>query len=494
MMKKITLLIMLLTASFGFSQALPFDFTGTLHGFIGDGNVGQVPALSNGSGNDVLQITAVVGDWDNAQVTFAAPIDLSDAANNTLRFTIQSTTAAPGEIHQHGVSFQGGGGALEANFQTTGTDVLNVELNFNAGLTSREKLVIFTDVGNLGGIAATPNVAGTDTKGLSGTYIIDNISIGADPLPTCTDGVMNGSETGVDCGGPDCAPCLPTCSDGEMNGSETGVDCGGPDCGACPSPPTTAATNPPARDAGDVASIFTNAVYADVNPSNGFESFGGAVYEDVTIVQTNDTKRITFGAPGSGGQYLYLSNGFDLTNFTHVHIDIYIESAVAVGQVLTIQLINQPGTGDSNLNTSIDINAVGTGAWYSADIELDSFNGLPSSRGAITLVQLVGAGSTYGPLYFDNFYFYKALTAGVDDNELTSFSVYPNPTEDSWNVKSKSENISTIKVYDILGKSVMSLSPNSNEAIIDGSSLKSGLYFARINTLNGSSSLKLIKN
>ena len=51
--------------------------------------------------------------------------------------------------------------------------------------------------------------------------------------PTCTDGIQNGNETGVDCGGPDCAPCI-TCTDGIQNGNETGVDCGGPDCPACP--------------------------------------------------------------------------------------------------------------------------------------------------------------------------------------------------------------------------------------------------------------------
>ena len=52
--------------------------------------------------------------------------------------------------------------------------------------------------------------------------------------PTCVDGIMNGDETGVDCGGSNCAPCLPTCEDGIMNGDETGIDCGGPDCTDCP--------------------------------------------------------------------------------------------------------------------------------------------------------------------------------------------------------------------------------------------------------------------
>lgn len=50
--------------------------------------------------------------------------------------------------------------------------------------------------------------------------------------PTCDDGIQNGEETDVDCGGPDCDAC-PTCDDGIMNGEETGVDCGGPDCDAC---------------------------------------------------------------------------------------------------------------------------------------------------------------------------------------------------------------------------------------------------------------------
>ncbi|MEO0732138.1 MAG: cohesin domain-containing protein, partial [Bacteroidota bacterium] len=53
-----------------------------------------------------------------------------------------------------------------------------------------------------------------------------------DPCPTCDDGVRNGNETGVDCGG-DCPACPATCDDGVQNGNETGVDCGG-DCDPCP--------------------------------------------------------------------------------------------------------------------------------------------------------------------------------------------------------------------------------------------------------------------
>ena len=54
--------------------------------------------------------------------------------------------------------------------------------------------------------------------------------------PTCSDGIMNGDETGIDCGG-SCGACFvpsqePTCFDGIQNGDETGIDCGG-SCEAC---------------------------------------------------------------------------------------------------------------------------------------------------------------------------------------------------------------------------------------------------------------------
>lgn len=53
--------------------------------------------------------------------------------------------------------------------------------------------------------------------------------------PTCSDGIQNGDETSVDCGGTYCATCGSTCNDGIQNGDETGIDCGG-SCGACPAP------------------------------------------------------------------------------------------------------------------------------------------------------------------------------------------------------------------------------------------------------------------
>ncbi|WP_237232348.1 T9SS type A sorting domain-containing protein [Flaviramulus multivorans] len=88
----------------------------------------------------------------------------------------------------------------------------------------------------------------------------------------------------------------------------------------------------------------------------------------------------------------------------------------------------------------------------------------------------------------------EGVTLGTEDLTKVSFKSYPNPTSDSWTVKSKDVNITSINVFDVLGKNVLTLSPNSDEATIDASYLKSGIYFARVSSISGTQSIKLIKN
>ena len=58
---------------------------------------------------------------------------------------------------------------------------------------------------------------------------------------TCSDGIQNGGETGIDCGGscPNACPEEATCDDGVQNGDEEGVDCGGSCANACGAMSTT---------------------------------------------------------------------------------------------------------------------------------------------------------------------------------------------------------------------------------------------------------------
>lgn len=65
-----------------------------------------------------------------------------------------------------------------------------------------------------------------------GDIAIDKIKVDGVDTQSCFDGIQNGLETGIDCGGPDCVPC-PSCEDGIQNRDETGIDCGGSYCTPC---------------------------------------------------------------------------------------------------------------------------------------------------------------------------------------------------------------------------------------------------------------------
>ncbi len=75
-------------------------------------------------------------------------------------------------------------------------------------------------------IILTSFILGTLTFGF--TSCDDDTNSGG---ASCFNGIQDGNETGVDCGG-SCQPCA-TCDDGIQNGQETGIDCGGPDCEEC---------------------------------------------------------------------------------------------------------------------------------------------------------------------------------------------------------------------------------------------------------------------
>lgn len=504
-MKKITLLFMLLTASLGFSQALPFDFEGTLHGFIQDGGT----VISNGAGNDVLQIVGATADWDNAQVTFASPIDLSDDANNTLKFSIQSTTAAPGEVHQHGVSFQGGGGAIEMNFQTVGQDVKNVELDFGAGLGSREKLVIFTDVGNFGAQAGTGGQSGTPTPTLSGTYIIDNISIGASTAGT--DATL--SDLQVD------AVTISGFNSGTTSYTYAVAE------GVTTVPTVTATTND-----GGASTVITPAsgipgdTTVEVTAANGTTKqtytvsfvypiefpfdFSGSVSNWVAgdgAVISNGTGNDVLQIVGAAGQAwdnasITFTTPVDLSDDNNNTLRFTIQSTTAApGEV------HQHGVSFQGGGGSLEANFQTVGQQVK-NVELNFNSGL-SSRERLHIFTDTGdlggiaatpnengtdTSSLSGTYIIDNITL-GATVLSINDFKTLAFRAYPNPTQDNWYIKAQNEKISSIQVYDVLGKSVLTLAPNSRETIIDGTTLKSGLYFAKINTNLGSSSIKLVK-
>ena len=191
-MKKITFLCTLFIATMGFSQNLPFDFSSSDQ--LMPGGDGATVTIEQEGTNDVLQIIGISAPWDHARANFTDPIDLSDNANNTITFEIKPVNGTGSG--NHAVKFESGAGqpVTELPFTTTGTDWQTVTLNFGPNLGSFASMILFVDFG-------------AANQDFSDTYLIDDISIGADAAATCDDGIQNGDETGIDCGGTSCATC-----------------------------------------------------------------------------------------------------------------------------------------------------------------------------------------------------------------------------------------------------------------------------------------------
>jgi hypothetical protein len=165
-MKKITLLVAIMTTSLGFSQTyLPFTFANANQLMTGvDGTTTSLVADPSNAANQVMQMVGGVLTWDHAFFTLSPAVNLSDNANNTITFRINPIGITG--TRQHLLKFEGAG-AAEFFFTTTDSGWQTITADYPAGLGVFPKMVIFTDSGAVGN-----GYVNTDT----GTYLIDDIA------------------------------------------------------------------------------------------------------------------------------------------------------------------------------------------------------------------------------------------------------------------------------------------------------------------------------
>ncbi len=80
---------------------------------------------------------------------------------------------------------------------------------------------------------------------------------------------------------------------------------------------------------------------------------------------------------------------------------------------------------------------------------------------------------------------------GVEENQIDTIKIYPNPTEGLIYISSKKEPIIGATIFDILGKKVLQLDGNIQQ--LDISNLQNGMYFLQITTDTGAIVQKIIK-
>ena len=246
--------------------------------------------------------------------------------------------------------------------------------------------------------------------------------------------------------------------------------------------PTDAPASPPTFDANNVISLYSDAYTAATTINN--VGWDDSAFEEVSIAGNNVLKI-------SGTNFLGIDLGayLDATNMTHLHMDYWIATDWAAGQVLNPKLSNHAA--QAGETSAIDItNPINSQAeiqnWQSKDFVLNG------DRESIKQFLITVAGKT-GLYYLDNVYLYVDGTAGLEDNNIINVSVYPNPSNSIWNFRTGNTVITSVEVFNLLGKRVVLQNNNSTNVAISTQGLTSGIYIARITTEQGIKTVKLIK-
>lgn len=113
-------------------------------------------------------------------------------------------------------------------------------------------------------------------------------------------------------------------------------------------------------------------------------------------------------------------------------------------------------------------------------------------RGTTVLAEITSANADFGDE--ETLSFCAENTAGISNKMLEeSISMYPNPTDGNLTVEVNGGNGNvSIDVINALGQQVVSKSTTSGVAYINGSNLRNGVYFVRIETSLGTTTKRLI--
>ena len=202
---------------------------------------------------------------------------------------------------------------------------------------------------------------------------------------------------------------------------------------------------------------------------------------------------LTGGAP--------LDSSTDLVNNTWYYASQTLNSCEATIRLAVMAIINvtpaPTGLGIQTLNSGAvlsDIIVDGTEVkWY--DTDNDAITGInPLVDGTV----LQNSKTYYATQTLNNCSSETNLpvtisfTLGVDDFDSKLFSYYPNPVDDNLNLFYNQE-LTSVKVFTVLGQQVIFKNINATSARIDMSNLPEGIYFAEIKSNNTSKIIKVIK-
>lgn len=312
--------------------------------------------------------------------------------------------------------------------------------------------------------------------GSFGSSETTNFCLGAPPAPTCDDGIQNGDETGVDCGGSSCPTCPPGGTD-VLSGSyfETGWDGwsdGGSDC-------------------------------ARYN--------GSFSYEGNYSIQIRDN---------SGTASAMTSPAFNLSSYDAVEVEFYFyANSMENGEDFWLRYYN--GSTWQTVASYARGTSFNNNTFYTATVTLSSANYNLASNGqfrfqcdastnsdqiyidaveirGITgsgfLAGTIASGSSINELDNPTGKVIADETITISEEDVKDLMVYPNPAQDFLRiVMPEGEKVEQIRIFAANGALVKQLPRLEAGQRLDITTLSAGIYFLQVETIDGVRQQKFIK-
>jgi hypothetical protein len=239
--------------------------------------------------------------------------------------------------------------------------------------------------------------------------------------------------------------------------------------------PTVAAPTPTV-DAGSVISMFSDA-YTDVVVDTWYTdwSVGGGV-ADVMIEGNTTKKYVTLSYAGITTE----ANQIDASSMTHMHVDVWSADFT----VFKVKLVDFGADGafggDDDSEHEVTVASPAQSEWVSVDVPLSDFTSLASVSNLAQYV-ISADGST---IFLDNMYFYSGSSSINEVNNNIS-SVYPNPVQNNINIVLKDiHSTYNLQILDLSGRVLMNETINKLNTKLDVSDFNAGSYMLVIKDQN----------
>jgi hypothetical protein len=276
----------------------------------------------------------------------------------------------------------------------------------------------------------------------------------------------------------------PTCNDGIQNGDETGIDCGGSCSNVCLSQinlPVTFEGNTVNYTVTDFGNCVSEKVVDPTNASN-------------TVIKTIKPT----SAPLWGGTTISTPSGFSSAiPFTDSNRKMYV-SVWSPDAGIPVRLkVEDPL--DPSHSCETQTNTTVANGWQTMEFDFNNqasgtaaFNSAYIYKMASIFFNFGTDGATAGEktYYFDNVSYGSPL--GLNDFQNNKFKMYPNPATNILTLSSKNM-IEKVTIYNALGQLIFKQDYSSNEVTISVSNLSKGIYVITSQIGNESVTRQFIK-